>query len=118
MRGLIKAYKSLSDETRLRILSLLSEKDCCVCEVMQALNISQSRASRNLLVLYEAGFLKLQKEGLWSVYSLDRAGMTKHLFNLVNTVNEALDGTEVIILDRKRIREAKRVGPARAASLQ
>ena len=81
MRNIIKAYKSLSDETRLRILNLLLEKECCVCEVMQALGISQPRASRNLRILYEAGFLKLQKNGLWSVYSLDREGIDKYMLN-------------------------------------
>jgi len=118
MRNLIKVYKSLSDETRLRILNLLMEKECCVCEVMQALGISQPRASRNLRILYESGFLKLQKDGLWSIYSLDREGMKQHLLDLVSNVNEALDGNEVIALDRKHIREAKRVGPTRVASLQ
>lgn len=117
MRNLIKVYKSLSDETRLRILNLLMEKECCVCEVMQALGISQPRASRNLRILYEAGFLKLQKDGLWSIYSLDREGMEQYLLDLVSNVNEALDGNEVAALDRKRIREAKRVGPSRVASL-
>ena len=118
MRNLIKVYKSLSDETRLRILSLLLEKEYCVCEVMQALGISQPRASRNLRMLYEAGFLKLQKDGLWSIYSLDKEGMKPYLLDLVDNVREALDGNEVIALDRKHIREAKRVGPSRVASLQ
>jgi DNA-binding transcriptional ArsR family regulator len=40
MRELVKAFKALSDETRLRILNLLLERECCVCEVMQALDIS------------------------------------------------------------------------------
>ena len=118
MRNLIKVYKSLSDETRLRILNLLMEKECCVCEVMQALGISQSRASRNLRILYEAGFLKLQKDGLWSLYSLDREGMQQHLKDLISNVSKALEGNEALALDRKRIREAKRVGPSRVASLQ
>jgi ArsR family transcriptional regulator, arsenate/arsenite/antimonite-responsive transcriptional repressor len=48
MHGLIKAVKSLSDETRLRMLNLLLQRECCVCEVMQVLDISQTRASRNL----------------------------------------------------------------------
>ena len=42
MRDLVKAIKALSDETRLRILNLLLEQECCVCEVMQALDISQT----------------------------------------------------------------------------
>jgi len=68
MRKLVKAMKSLSDETRLRILNLLLERECCVCQVMQVLGISQSTASRGLGVLYEAGFLKQRKEGTWTFY--------------------------------------------------
>ena len=48
MRELVEAFEALSNETRLRILNLLLERECCVCEVMQALQISQTRASRNL----------------------------------------------------------------------
>ena len=61
MQDLIKATKALSDETRLRILNLLLERECCVCEVMQALDISQSRASRNLGILQGAGFLRTKR---------------------------------------------------------
>ena len=68
MRDLVKAFKALSDETRLRILNLLLVRECCVCEVMQALDISQTRASRNLSVLYDAGFLKLRKDGLVALF--------------------------------------------------
>lgn len=117
MRNLIKACKSLSDETRLRILNLLLERECCVCEVMQALGISQTRASRNLGILYEAGFLKLEKNGLWSIYSLDREGMPKYLLDLVNAVNKALKDNEIFTLDKERLSKAERVGPKRAASM-
>ena len=71
MYDLIKAMKALSDETRLRILNILLERECCVCEVMQALDISQSRASRNLGILHDAGFLKARRDGTWMLYSVD-----------------------------------------------
>jgi DNA-binding transcriptional ArsR family regulator len=48
-----KVFKALSDEIRIRILKVLLERECCVCEIMQALNISQSRASRNATSLIE-----------------------------------------------------------------
>ena len=111
MRELVKAFKSLSDETRLRILNLLLEKECCVCEVMQALNISQTRASRNLSALYDAGFLKLRKDGLWSLYSIDREGMKEYVSGLVEAVRKALEGNEMVALDRERLRRAERIGP-------
>jgi len=111
MRELVKAMKALSDETRLRILNLLRERECCVCEVMQALDISQTRASRNLSALYDAGFLKLRKDGLWSLYSLDQEGMKEHFSDLVEAVRKGLEGNEIVALDRERLRKAERVGP-------
>ena len=110
MRQLLKAMKALSDETRLRILNLLLERECCVCEVMQALQISQTRASRNLSLLYDAGFLKLRKDGLWSLYSLDREGMKENFFDLVEVVRKDLRDNEMAALDRERLKKAKRVG--------
>lgn len=111
MRDLVKAFKALSDETRLRILNLLLERECCVCEVMQALNISQTRASRNIGALYEAGFLKLRKDGLWSLYSIDREGMKDYLVDLTTAVKKSLEGNELGKQDIKRLRESVRVGP-------
>ncbi len=111
MRDLVKAMRALSDETRLRILNLLLVKECCVCEVMQALDISQTRASRNLSALYDAGFLKLRKDGLWSLYSIDREGMQPHYADLVEAVRKGLKGNELVAQDRERLRKAKRVGP-------
>ncbi len=110
-RELVKAFKALSDETRIRILNLLLERECCVCEVMQALEISQTRASRNLSALYDAGFLKMRKDGLWSLYSIDQEGMAQLFSDLVGTVRKALEGKEVMHLDRERLRKAERVGP-------
>ena len=110
MEDLIKALKALSDETRLRILNLLLERECCVCEVTQALNISQSRTSRNLSALYDAGFLKLRKDGLWSLYSIDEEGMKTYYADLVEAVRKGLAGNELVAQDRKRLKSAGRVG--------
>ena len=111
MRYLIRTTKALSDETRLRILNLLLEKECCVCEVMQALDISQARASRNLTKLYDAGFIKLRKDGLWSLYSIDKDGMGEFTADLVAAIRKALQGNKVIEVDKDRLRQAVRVGP-------
>jgi len=111
MRDLVKAMKALSDETRLRILNLLLVRECCVCEVMQALDISQTRASRNLSSLYDAGFLKLRKDGLWSLYSIDEEGMKPYFTNLVEAVKKGLKDNELVAQDRERLKKAKRTGP-------
>ena len=111
MREVVKAMKALSDETRLRILNLLLERECCVCEVMQALDISETRASRNLGILRDAGFLKMRKDGLWSLYSVDQDGLKEYYSSLVEAVRKSLEDDEVAALDRKRLKAAERVGP-------
>ena len=110
MRQLARVFKALSDETRLRILNLLIERECCVCEVMQGLEISQTRASRNLSMLYDAGFLKMRKEGLWSLYSLDKEEMPGYLKKLVEAIELALADNNVASQDRDRLKSASRTG--------
>jgi ArsR family transcriptional regulator len=109
VQPLVKALKALGDETRLRMINLLLVRECCVCEVMQALEISQTRASRNLTMLYEAGFLKQRKAGLWSFYSLD-AGMPEYLASLVESARLALRDNRTAARDRERLQSAVRLG--------
>ena len=114
MRELLKAIKALSDETRLRILNLLLERECCVCEVMQALDISETRASRNLRLLYDAGLLKLRKDGLWSLYSLNQDDSPAYFAELVRAVKKALAANQEAAQDRERLKMAERIGLVRA----
>ena len=111
MKNLIKTAKAISDETRIRILKVLLERECCVCEVMQALDISQSRASRNLGILENAGFVKPRRDGLWIVYSIDKQTMNSHVASLTEMLRSSLIDEEIVMRDRKRLSRATRVGP-------
>jgi ArsR family transcriptional regulator len=111
MRELVKVYKALSDESRLRVLNLLLERECCACEVMQALEISQSKASRILSALYDVGFLNLHKQGLWSLYSIDWDNMDAHLKDIMESNRRAFEENKQMKLDRERLRTAERIGP-------
>jgi len=111
MHDLIKALKALSDETRLRILKILLEKECCVCEVMQALDISQSRASRNLGILQDAGFVKARRDGVWIVYSVDQQTANTHAISLTELLRNSPLSDEILAQDRERLKNSTRVGP-------
>ncbi|MGB2885954.1 MAG: hypothetical protein WBC47_10275, partial [Dehalococcoidia bacterium] len=56
--------------------------------------------------------LKLRKDGLWSLYSIDSDGIKEHFSDVVEAVRKGLEGNEEIILDRERLRKAERVGPS------
>jgi ArsR family transcriptional regulator, arsenate/arsenite/antimonite-responsive transcriptional repressor len=111
MRDIVKAAKALSDETRLRMLNLLLLRECCVCEVMQVLDISQTRASRNLLLLFDAGFLKVRREGLWAFYSIDKSSLSEFLLPFLNAIEIGLANNSIASKDRKNLEEAQRLGP-------
>jgi len=111
MQDLIKALKALSDETRLRILNVLLERECCVCEVMQALDISQSRASRNLGIIQDAGFLKARRNGAWMLYSVDWETANRYATSLAKLLRDLPLSNEVLAKDRERLKTAVRIGP-------
>ena len=111
MQDLIKTMKALSDETRLRILNILLERECCVCEVMQALDISQSRASRNLGILQDAGFLQAKRDGVWVLYSVDWEAANRYAVSLAKMLKDSAVSSEVLAKDRERLEQAERVGP-------
>lgn len=111
MRDFAKLFKALSDETRIRILKVLLERECCVCEVMQALDVSQSRASRNLGILEDAGFIKSKRDGLWIVYSIDEQRMNSYTAPLIELVRTSLVDDETLLQDKERLSHAVRVGP-------
>ncbi|MFO7674718.1 MAG: metalloregulator ArsR/SmtB family transcription factor [bacterium] len=82
--GAAAMFRALADETRLRMLRLLiEERTLCVCEVMAALGISQTRASRNLTMLCAAGLLRGVRQGRWRHYSVTRNPELRPLFALV-----------------------------------
>ena len=111
MRQLVKTFKALSDETRLRILNVIMQRECCVCEVMQTLEISQTRASRNLNALYDAGFLKAMRNGLWVLYSIDKDSLKENYIALMELVKKELADNKIASQDMQRLEKAERLGP-------
>ncbi len=70
MKEELSLFKCLSNQTRLRIMVLLAEKELCVCQLEWALELTQSRVSRHLTVLKNVGLVQDRCEGLWIFYSL------------------------------------------------
>lgn len=70
MQKLGQTLKAMSDETRLRILNLLSHGELCVCDVVDILGETQTKVSRHLAYLKHAGWVVDRREGQWVFYSL------------------------------------------------
>ncbi len=71
MKDVAQFFKALADEARLNLLWLLmNHRELCVCDLMAALGITQSKASRHLARLRHAGLVSDRRGGAWSYYSL------------------------------------------------
>ena len=67
----LKTISAINDETRVKILYFISiNGEVCVCDIENAFDMIQSRISRHLKILKEAGFLKVQRRGRWAFYSI------------------------------------------------
>lgn len=71
MRTLSSVFKALSDETRLQMLGLLlREGELCVCDFVEVLQVTQSKASRHLRHLVNAGLLDDRREAIWVYFRI------------------------------------------------
>lgn len=102
MDNVLKIFKALSDETRLRILKLLENGELCVCDIVAALDMIQPKVSFHLAVLKEAGLIKDRKQGKWVNYSIDDADMFRR-FLLLSTLERV--SSEDIMEDSERLAE-------------
>lgn len=73
--GLEQLFHALSDDKRLRILEILREGECCVCDLAAALGIRQSLLSFHLRTLRDAGLVRDRKEGRWVHYALNEQAL-------------------------------------------
>lgn len=69
----LEVFKLLSDQTRLSAVLLVAQhEELCVCELTEALEISQPKVSRHLAILRTGGLLEGEKRGQWVYYKLHR----------------------------------------------
>ena len=85
-----KLFKTLSDQTRVRILALLERKPLVVQELMEVLGMAQSRVSRHLAILRETGLLEDKRDGTFISYRfvLPEQGVWADAWKLVRTALE------------------------------
>jgi DNA-binding transcriptional ArsR family regulator len=114
---MVSLFKALSDETRLRILNLLREKELCVCELMEVLEMPQPRISHQLRILKEAGLVVDRREGKWIIYALEERGKERGKEDPASSVLRILhDSTKEGVWERDRTRLQQTVAKGVRAS--
>ena len=100
--ALTDVYAALADPTRVRILSLLSEDEICVCPIHASLDVPQPTASRHLAYLRKSGLVAARREGIWMHYRL--APIANPVVSaVVKAALHALTHTAITAKDEKRL---------------
>jgi ArsR family transcriptional regulator len=113
VRPLTRLFRALGDETRLRIVALLSHGELCVCHLEAALDLNQSTASRHLGILRSAGVVDGRREGTWVYYRIteqEHATVAKAL----DVLTTAFGAERTLRTDHVKLR--KSCGPGACAS--
>ena len=71
MKKTAAVFKALGDPARVEIVSMLQEKELCVCDILDAFAVSQPTISHHLRILKQAGLVNDKREGKWIYYSLN-----------------------------------------------
>jgi len=108
--GLARRFQALADENRIRVLELLGESELCVCELAEALELSQPLLSFHLRTLREAGLVQARRRGRWAYYSL-KSGSIREL----EEFTEAIATGGFVSGDERGVRARDRCCRARTA---
>jgi len=91
MKEFIKVMKALSDPNRVKIVKMLQHKGMCVCELQEALQISQSSVSKHLKILEEASLVDYTKDGLWVNYYLTDGRKSPYASSIMGNLRHWLE---------------------------
>jgi len=96
---IIKYCKALSDDTRARLVNVLLEYELNVGEIVQVMEMGQSRISRHLKILSESGLVDVRRDGLWAFYKASEEGQGRMFLDGVSSL---LAGESDLQRDRNR----------------
>ncbi len=106
--NILHYFKALSDFTRIRLMNVLLNHELSVNELVTLTAMGQSRISRHLKILTDAGFLECRRDGVWAFYSANGNGSgrqfldaIRYLFEDDMTLAQDLSEAAHLIEDRK-----------------
>lgn len=117
MREVVGITKALADETRLRIIMLVADREPCVCQIVEVLGYAPSTVSKHLSILKGAGLVDSYKRGRWIYYHVPRSP-SPVVRRALDWVRESLEYSEVVAEDRAKVTGVCEVEPEELARVQ
>lgn len=68
----VPLFKALADETRLKIIEMISCGEMCACKILESFDITQPTLSYHMKILTECGLVEGVRDGAWMKYSINK----------------------------------------------
>ncbi|EDD2660472.1 ArsR/SmtB family transcription factor [Campylobacter coli] len=105
MQKFLTIISAINDESRVLVLyHLLKYQELCVCDLQKLLNMGQSRLSRHLKILKDAGFLYVKRKGTWAYYGINNELLKLHSDLFENIKNIDID---IVVLENNTCKDDK-----------
>lgn len=95
----VSTLKAVSDETRLKIIDMLSCGGLCACQILESFNITQPTLSYHMKILVESGLVNGVREGAWMRYTLNK----KKTDEIISFLSDITSDKEDCICKRCRV---------------
>lgn len=108
MDDFLMIARALSDQSRVRALMALKNRQLCVCQIMELLAFAPSTVSKHLTILKQAGLVKSQKRGRWVFYRLAGKEAPEVVKEALRWLDHALGQSRLIQEDAENLRDIVR----------
>jgi len=109
MFDFLNITKALAEENRVRILLALGERELCVCQIIELLELAPSTVSKHMSVLRQARLVYGRKDGRWMYYRLADEQSPPEVKEAIAWAKKSLSGNERICGDVKRLEEILKI---------
>ena len=118
MRRIVRTTKALADESRIRILGVLSGRELCVCQLIELLCLAPSTVSKHLSILKNARLIDSRKQGRWMYYRLADQRVSRANAEAIEWILRSINETDIFQQDCQRIEEILKIDPEILCSQQ
>ena len=118
MESILAITRALSDENRVRALLALGDREVCVCQLIELLQLAPSTVSKHMSILKQAGLVAGQKKGRWMYYRLPGAKASPAIRQALSWVRQAASTAPHIQEDSERMEKILRTSRDRLCERQ
>ena len=118
MDDLLSITKALGDRNRLRALMALADRELCVCQIIELLDLAPSTVSKHMHILRQARLVEATKRGRWVHYRLAGPGADKAVKDALKWTQRNLEKDADILADARTLNRIVKMDPEKLCRKQ